>query len=477
MGGRDRIDYMLEAKSGIVLPKSHPDYETIEHDLNRIIYGYNNKITKVLFYKDLGDSILIPRRYPLIGVENNSCLGDDIDIEADIIPRNERQKKAIKFLLNNNTGVLRLEPGSGKTVISIAAISKIKKRTIIFAHKNKLLEQWKSEILKFTNLKKDDIGKLSTNNFKKVLKKKIILCTEHIIPIAIKNEKHEFMEAIENAGIGIMIVDEVHIGIGPETFSMSSLHINSRRTFGLSATPTRGDGNDDIINYHLGEVNYIEPGEDELLKPKIFVIYFNFGIYSRYKKYLTWGGNFSTSRYFKQMHKVDRYNDVAGKLIKKCYDGKRTIIVLGERINSLLELARCSGVPKEDIGIFIPGTSSEQRLSVSDTDDLDIAFKTKRVVFSTYKAGRDGNNRESFDCVIHLTPSTNVEQSIGRVQRPLDGKPQPIVIDLVDTEGPKINSYKDKTKKVNWFLKACEKRLEVYENNRWEVEVVRLGGN
>ena len=60
------------------------------------------------------------------------------------------------------------------------------------------------------------------------------------------------MNALENAGIGLMIVDEVHVGIGPETFSMSSLHINCKRTFGLSATPTRGDGNDDIIKYHLG---------------------------------------------------------------------------------------------------------------------------------------------------------------------------------------------------------------------------------
>lgn len=467
---------MLERTSGIVIPKSHSEYTIIEKDLNRIIYGFNGQISKVLYYEDLGDSILIPRRYPIIDVIDNSYAGDDIDIEADISPRNNRQKKSINFLLNNHTGVLSLEPASGKTVISIAAISKIKKRTIIFAHKTKLLEQWKSEILKFTNLEEDDIGKLSTRNFKKILKKKIILCTEHVIPIAIKNDKKEFLEALENSGIGIMIVDEVHVGIGPETFSMSSLHINCKRTFGLSATPTRGDGNDDIIKYHLGEVTYIEPEKNELLKPKIFLVYFNFGIYSRYRKYLTWGGNFSTSRYLKQMFKVDRYNDVTSKLIKKCYDGNRITLVLGNRINALLELAKKCGVPKRDVGIFVPGSSREQRLSVSNTDDLDIAFSTKKVVFATYKAGRDGNNREAIDCIIHSTPSSNVEQSIGRAQRPLLGKPQPIIIDLIDTEGPKRNSYKDKEKKVNWFLRVAEKRIEVYEKHKWDMEIVRLGG-
>jgi len=96
-------------------------------------------------------------------------------------------------------------------------------------------------------------------------------------------------------------------------------------------------------------------------------------------------------------------------------------------------------------------------------------------VFATYKAGRDGNNREEFDCILHSTPSSNVEQSIGRGQRPLDGKPRPIVIDLIDTEGPKIRSYKDKEKQVNWFLKAAEKRIEIYEKHGWDMEVIRLG--
>jgi hypothetical protein len=466
---------MLERNSGIILPKTHPNYDIIEHDLNRIIYGFNGKISKILFYRDLGDSILIPRMYPVEDVIDNSYDGDDIDIQSNIVPRNKRQEKAIEFLLDNDNGVLSLEPASGKTVVSIAAISKIKKRTIIFAHKKKLLEQWKKEILRFTNLKNKDIGKLSTRNFKKVFKKKIILCTEHVIPIAIKNDKTEFMEALENAGIGIMIVDEVHIGIGPETFSMSSLHINCKRTFGLSATPTRGDGNDDIINYHLGEVTYLEPGKDELLKPKIFLIHFKFGIYGKYRGYLTWGGNFSSSRYLKQMFKVDRYNDVTSKLIKKCYDGNKTTLVLGDRINSLIALAKKCKIQRSDIGIFIPGASSKDRLSVSDTDDLDIAFNTKKVVFSTYKACRDGNNREDFDCLIHATPSSNVEQSIGRIQRPFPGKCQPVVIDLIDMEGPLVNSYLDKSNKVTWFLRGSEKRIEIYEKHGWEMKSITLG--
>jgi hypothetical protein len=79
--------------------------------------------------------------------------------------------------------------------------------------------------------------------------------------------------------------------------------------------------------------------------------------------------------------------------------------------------------------------------------------------------------------LIHSTPSTNVEQSIGRIQRQLVGKSTPIVMDLIDTEGPKVNSYKDKNKKVTWFLRAAEKRIEVFEKKNWNMEIIRLGEN
>jgi len=468
----------LKRTSGIIIPKVHPEYEYIEKDLNRVIYTFTGDTERMIFYKDLGDSILIPRNYPLKDdVEDLSEEGQDINITSNIVPRNERQKKAIRFLVDNNTGVLSSEPASGKTVMAIDAISKINKKAIIFAHKTKLLEQWEKSFLEFTNLSKDDIGRLSTNNYEESLKKKIILCTPHVISIAVKNDKTDFLYALRNSGIGIMIVDEVHVGIGPSEFSKASLHLNCRRNYGLSATPCRKDGNGDIIKFHVGDVKYIEPGKDELINPKIFLIYFNFGVYSRYRKYLEWGGKFSVGRYYKQMYKSEKYNEVVSKLIKKCYDGGRNTIVLGMRISSLLELAKRCGVPKEDIGFFVPTSSSEDRLTVSDTDNLDTAFLTKKVVFSTYNAGRDGNNREDLDCLVHATPSSNVEQSVGRIQRPLSNKPTPVVMDLVDIEGPSINSYKDKTKKVKWFVKALEKRVEVYERKNWEMEIIKLGGN
>lgn len=463
--------------SGLIVPKTHEDFMAIERDLNRMVYTFNGDHVNMLFYEDLGDSILIPRFYPMQNsITDQREDGVEINITSKIEPRNERQKLAIKFLTNETQGVLQLEPGSGKTVISVDAVCKINRKAIIFAHKTKLLDQWKEEFLSFTDISEDDIGKLSTSKFSKIFEKKIILCTPHVIAYAVKHNKEEFLKALSEAGIGVAIFDEVHVAVGPEEFSKASLHLNCKRVFGLSATPTRNDGNGDIIKYHIGEVTYFKPTEYELVKPKIFIVYFNFGIYKRYRSYLNWGGKFSVTRYFKQMHKIDSYMHTVAELIKKCYKEGRTTLILGMRKTTLLELARKCDVRKEDIGIFIPTSTSKERLSVSDTDDLDESFMTKRLVFSTYQGGRDGNNREDFDCLIHSTPSSNVEQSVGRVLRKKEGKKIPYVFDLVDTDGPLINSYNDKNKKVNWFIRSLEKRLEIFESKHWDIESVRLRG-
>ena len=468
---------MLVKTSGLLLPKNHEDYIRVITDLDRVIYGWDGHPEKMKFFQDLGNSVLIPRFYPIKeDIIDNSFLGDDILIESSIIPKNERQRKSIDFLLNNNNGILRLEPGSGKTVIMIDVISKIKKRAIVFVHKDKLLEQWKDELTTHTSLKDEDISRLSTSSFKEDLKKPVILSTIQSVLAGIRSDKsNEFIEAIQQSGIGLAVFDECHTTVGPEKFSQVSLILNCKRVYGLSATPTRGDGNEDIIYHHLGQITYFPPEENELLIPKVYMIYFPFGIYQgKTIRYLTWGGKFQLARYYTQLRKSEQYLKTTGGIVNKLYTQGRTILALGLRIESLLKIAESSNLSKEDIGIFIPGSNEEQRLSVSDTDDLDIAFKEKRVVFSTYNACRDGNNRKDLDCLIMCNPTGNIEQAVGRIQRELLGKENPLVIDLIDTQGPQIKSYLDPEIKVPWFVKNSQKRKEIYQKMGWKVETVNL---
>jgi superfamily II DNA or RNA helicase len=467
--------------SGLLIPKDHPEYEVIKKDLTRNILGWNGDNETFKFFVELKNKILIPRFYPVNDkIIDKRPEGEDIDIESFVTPRNDRQKSYIKSFLEKDSGVIKAEPGTGKTVMSCAAIGLLKKKSIILVHKNSLLNQWKESLINFTSLEEDDIGILSTNKYKKEINKPVIICTPHIIAYAVKNKKNEFLKSISNANFGIMIVDECHIGVGPEKFSLASISINAKRIYGLSATPSRTDNND-IIHFHLGEIIKFNADKEELIIPKIFQIHIPFGIYTGKKiKYLRWGGNFQLTRYFQQMKNAKNYNKKVSRWINDAYENGRTVLVLGNQIKPLLELCKECKLPKEHVGIFIPGAMDKKKYplkhiaELTDTRDLKEAFHNKAVVFSTYQAARDGNNREDLDCLIMYCPTNNIEQAAGRILRKKENKKKPIVLDLVDTQGPLMPDLFTKGKKVPWFIRSSQKRMKEYKRLGWEVEVKKL---
>jgi len=469
---------MIVKKSGILIPVDHPEFLKIKKHLTRVVVNWDDSLYKMELFITNSNGIIVPRFYPVDdNIVDQSILGEDISVLSKVIPRSRRQELAIEFFKYNKNGILQLEPGSGKTVISIAGICGIGKKTIILTHKLSLVSQWKNEILNFTNLSEDDIGLLKTKKFSTIFKKPIIISTVQTIISGLNNKK--FVEELLNCNIGVAIFDECHTTIGPEVFSKVSLSLNCSRVYGLSATPRRFD-NSDVLEYHLGKVTYFKPEDGEILKPIVYMLYFSFGVYSKYEKYIMWGGKFQYSRYEKQMSKIDKYIEKVSSIIRDAYiKGNRTILVLGKNINTLIKMAEKCEIKKEDVGIFMPTASKEQILSVSDITDMDDAFHTKKVVFATYQAARDGNSRKSLDCLILTTPTGNVEQAVGRILREVEGKLQPVVIDLVDMEGPKVWSLHDQDRKnynnkIGQFIKSAEKRIEIYNQFGWEIKKKNL---
>lgn len=471
---------MLTRTSGIILSSDHPQFESAKEALTYKGTSWDDTpFSYDLFEKINENEIKIPRFYPVQGeVDDDTEIGDKINIKSSIVPRNDRQKKSIKFLTSSNHGILKLEPGTGKTVIAIDSITKIGRKVIIFVHKDSLRKNWKEEFLKHTNAVDDDIAFLNTKKPKEHFDKPIIISTVQGFISGLKKE--DFKSELRNAKIGTCFFDECHATIGPEKFSNASMNLNARRIFGLSATPVRFDMQK-ILKWHLGEVKYFTPEDDELIRPIVHMCHFNFGVYAgKTKNYIMWGGKFQYSRYYKQMASKDAYMKKVSAVIRNAYlKLNRKILVLGSSVVSLIALAESCKFPKESIGIFIPSATEKQKLSVSDITDIYEAFQTKDVVFSTYGACRDGNNRPELDCLVMMTPTGNVEQAGGRVLRYLKDKPQPIIIDLVDLEGPLVwafneTDYKDYSKKVPQFVKSAQKRVAIYDELGWDYKIRKL---
>lgn len=462
--------------SGILIPKSDPRTDEIKNVLTKRIFEFNGESKWVEFYENLDKHILVPRYFIEDDIIDQTIDGIDIEIESKITPRSNAQKKAIDLVSTQLNGVLKLETGRGKSVTAIAAICNIKKKTIIFVHKDSLIKNWTSEFILHTSLTEDDIGKLSTKNYKECLQKPIILCTPHVISIILKKDeitKMQFLDALQSSGIGMQIVDECHVGVGPEQFSKASLMINSRRNWGLSATPNRNDDCNDIIRYHLGEIVYIPPDDNETMDPIIYAVKFDHDVYSKHKRYIQYGGKFNTIKYTNMFKKSDIYKNNLKSLILDAYSKNRNILILGTTILPILELAEHCNIPKNDVGIFMAGAVTNKKYKpllakITDTTDLHAGFHEKRVVFSTYQMARDGNNRKNLDCLFMLTTTNNCEQAIGRILRQDINKKQPIVIDIVDTDGPLDKS------KIPLFERYFQKRMELYKSKNWEVKIFNI---
>lgn len=450
----------LTKTSGICIPRQYENdefYQLIKNDLTRHSKDYQKSTFTTNCYFLEGTKILkIPRFYPVnerikdVNIIEKINNGQDILINHNISLRDDLQKNIVKYMLTHDNGIIQANPGSGKTIVSVYAVATIKKKTFILVHRDSLVEQWigpgtiekPQGFLAFTDISKDQIGRLSSNNFKDVLTKSIIVCTDQTFLSILKRKREEFLIELNNANVGLFIADEVHTTVGAPTFAECSIHMPCKKVFGLSATPYRWDGNLDIIKHHLGEV-FVPEGKSSTMDTRVTVLLFDFGFLPKSYRYLYWDGFFQKSRYLTILKNSKLFMNVSLSLLNKFTGDNRQILYVGERIK-LLELLKekCNG---KDKGLFIAG---------SDLSEIE-----KQITFSTPNKSRDGVDYVSKDCLIMSSPIGNIEQMSGRVLRTKEGKAQPIVIDIVDIG-------------VKAIRETFFSRLDFYKSKKWSIQFI-----
>lgn len=454
--------YCFNKTSCIKIPQSLAKEswcETIIQDLTREVQDrqFPDETKKVKYYDVRDGHILIPRYYPIEKYSHRSLDfnrdGEDIDITSNIKLRNELQRSGFEFLTTNNYGILKLPPGEGKTVISIAAICHIKKKAIIYVHKDSLADQWKERFLQHSNIKDEDVALLSTSSAEYDLQKPVVISTVQTMCSMIKRIPH--IELLMNkSNFGICIFDECHTSAGAEKYSLSSLYTPAKRTFGLSATPSRADKNHDVIGYHLGSV-YDPDGKTATMTPRIIMLYFDHKALHHHRRYIFRVGDkveskrnkFDIDRYYSMLcsTKNEYFVNVIGQVCKQIYNADRECLLIANRIKILDKLAKF--IPrKNDVGFFIPRSKDKRNEHL-----------LRKFIFSTPGSSRDGTDKPSFDTLVMATPIGNLDQAIGRVTRFKENKKQPIVFDLVDLGCSDM---------VTWG----KKRLAYYQEKEYEIE-------
>ena len=387
-----------------------------------------------------GDFLYVPRECAPHwgGAKDGTVPGGKIKIAVNckFPPRNEEQMRVIqessRLLLAFRSHIIEASTGFGKTYIGTRVAAIVGRKTLVVVTKEDGMESWRRAFIKFTSLTEDDIGIIQQ---KKCEYKGKSVCIAMMHSLA----KDHYPEEIKRE-FGLIIWDEVH-HLSADTFSKTAGMFSGLLRLGLSATPKRVDGKEVLFHSHLGPVAVIA----KLVKvpPKVLVV--NSGFKLPWVKWRFENGYKTVPlphEAGKVMHvhkllvKDRKRNQIIVDFVKSAYEKGRYVLVLSDLsvdlyLGDLRRLLNGSGVPDKDIAYYIGGMTEEER-------DKAVA---KKVVLATYSMAAENTDVPWWSALVLATPRANVKQAIGRILREYPDKPEPVILDIVDSDSPVFTQY------------------------------------
>lgn len=229
-------------------------------------------LPKGRYYDELSSTLYLPRGIQIPMLENlfnkEALVQSDTDdfygtgpINLKVPPRNDIQKKAIRFMLcmgeyeryvNHTMLSLNLNTGKGKTYCAVAAISYLQINAMIICSQSKWLEQWKEKILEYTDIDPNDVmivagsGMINRLIKKGPQGKKIFLIThDSLSTYASAYSWPDMGNLFKALGIGIKIYDECHLEF--DAMFMIDCFTNTAFNYYLTATMGRSNDREDFI--------------------------------------------------------------------------------------------------------------------------------------------------------------------------------------------------------------------------------------
>ena len=338
------------------------------------------------------------------------------------------------------------------TSIALYLIAKLGVKALVIVNKEFLMDQWKERIHQF--LPEARIGILR--------QKKINIDNKDIVIAMLQSVAMCDYNSSIYESFGISFYDEVHC-VPSKIFSKALRKINTKYHFGLSATPNRADGMSSVTKLYIGPIIYEIDKKKAKKNPKklqVFTVAFDkLPNNNLYRSLSNYKGKPDVIKMISNITKCPNRLALISMILRYfIINDKRHILVLSDRIQYLRDIEEkikkdyyiqninnIKNNLNKNISIDISNITSKQ------IDNIKLPFKigyyiggmkekerkdseTADLILASYSMAKEAMDIPILDTLVMVTSKSNIEQSIGRIQRKMeypDERP-PLVIDLVD---------------------------------------------
>lgn len=347
------------------------------------------------------------------------------------------QSESVEMLKNFRTGYVVAPCGAGKTSIGIGAIKEIDTKALVLVHTNDLAEQWIGRCARQLTCNGEPLVATSWSGSKKDDSGRVVVATFQTLQRMPFRDRYEWAKQF-----GLVIADECH-HIPAETFNQVMCCMPAKYRLGLTATPERNDNLGSVMDYHL-VLKLKEVTTDYLERRGLVVVPKMDWLKTEFKpeSKMDWA-NLITA-----MTEDDKRNKLIFDKAEELVRGGRQVLVLSDRVEHCHVIAAEMEKRGISAGALVGSMNKTERAAqLKAADDGEIQVLTATTLAD------EGLDLPGLEAVILTCPTKalgRVQQRVGRIMRPRNGKKEPIVVDLVDDDGA--------------FKGLARKRLKLYRS-------------